>query len=65
MIKDLKKLTDVELKKTLEEKRKALLDMRFSLSGSAKRNDKSFSQTKREIAQILTEKKNRDVKTEK
>ena len=55
MSKDLKKLTDTELKKTLDEKRKALLDMRFNMTGSAKRNSKNTSNSKKEIARIMTE----------
>lgn len=60
MSKDLKKLTDTDLKKTLEEKRKAVLDMRFNMTGSAKRNSKSRSNIKREVAQILTEQNGRE-----
>lgn len=61
-MKDLKKLTDSELNKKLEEKRKSLLDLRFNMSGSGKRNDKDAKNTKREIAQMLTEQKIRQTK---
>ena len=61
-MKDLKKLTDVDLKKKLDEKRKTLLDLRFNMSGTGKRNDKDVKNTKREIAQMLTEQKLRQTK---
>lgn len=60
MSKDLKKLTDTELKKTLDEKRKAVLDMRFSMTGSAKRISQTRGNAKREIARILTEQNGRE-----
>jgi ribosomal protein L29 len=60
MSKELKKLSDVDLNKTIEEKRKTLLNSRFDMSGTAKRNDKKTTNLKREIAQMLTEKRIRE-----
>jgi ribosomal protein L29 len=57
MSKELKKKSDQELNKALEEKRKSLLDLRFNMSGSAKRGSKKPSVLKKEIAQMLTEQK--------
>jgi ribosomal protein L29 len=58
-MKDLKKMTDADLNKNLEEKRKSLMDLRFNMSGTNKRNSKDAATLKREIATILTEQKNR------
>lgn len=59
-MKDLKKISDTDLNKKLDEKRKALLDLRFTMSGTAKRNDKGLQKLRREIAQIMTEQKLRN-----
>jgi len=56
-MKDLKKITDTDLKKKLDEKRKNLLDLRFNMSGTNKRNAKNAKNLKVEIAQMLTEQK--------
>jgi ribosomal protein L29 len=61
-MKDLKKLTDTDLNKKIEEKRKALLDLRFNMSGTGKRNSKEASNMKKEIAKMLTEQKLRSEK---
>ena len=61
-MKDLKKLTDVDLKKKIEEKRKALLDLRFNMSGTGKRNAKDSFNLKKDIAKMLTEQKIRSTK---
>lgn len=60
MTKDLKKKSENDLNKSLIEKRQALLDFRFNMSGSGKRNSKDARNLKKEIAQILTELKTRD-----
>ncbi len=44
-----------ELSKTLQDKRVALQNFRFSLSGSKTRNVKEGRGLRKEIAQILTE----------
>lgn len=62
-MKNLKKMTDADLKKKLEEKRKALLELRFNMTGTGKRNDKGAKNIKKEIAQILTENKIRNTKS--
>ena len=54
-MKEFKKLTDSDLNKKLDEKRKTLLDLKFNMSGAGKRNSKESSNLKREIAQMLTE----------
>lgn len=54
-MKEIKKLTDADLKKQLDEKRKALLDLRFNMSGTGKRNDKDVTNLKKEVARMLTE----------
>lgn len=53
-MKDFIKKTKKELIGLLTEKRKALGDFRFSLSGSNARNVKEGTKLKKEIAQILT-----------
>jgi ribosomal protein L29 len=60
MSNELKKMSDSDLNKAIDEKRKTLLNSRFDMSGTAKRNDKKTSNLKREIAQMLTEKKIRE-----
>lgn len=55
MSKDLKTKSDGDLQKTLDEKRKALLDFRFDVSGTGKRNAKDAVNLKKDIARILTE----------
>lgn len=52
---DYSKKTEVELKKTLNDKREALRKFRFSMSGAKTRNVKEGRDTKKEIARILTE----------
>lgn len=61
-MKDLKKLTESDLKKKIDEQRKDLLNKRFNISGTGKRNSKESSKLKREIAQMLTELKSRQNK---
>ena len=51
---DFKKKDTIELNKLLKEKREALLNLRFSLSGSRTRKTTETRKLKREIAQILT-----------
>lgn len=55
MSKDLKQKTEKDLEKALKEKRQSLLDFRFNMSGSGKRNSKDAKNIKKEISQILTE----------
>ena len=61
-MKDLKKMTEADLKKKVDEQKKELLDMRFNMSGTGKRNSKDAIKLKREIAQMLTELKIRSSK---
>ncbi|HRH26593.1 MAG TPA: 50S ribosomal protein L29 [Parcubacteria group bacterium] len=53
-IKELVKKNNAELVKTLSEKRTALRDFRFSVSGSNVRNVKEGKVLKKDIARILT-----------
>ena len=53
-IKELAKMNKVELLKTLSEKKVALRDFRFSVSGSNVRNVKEGKVVKKDIARILT-----------
>lgn len=53
-IKELVKKNNAELVKTLSEKRAALRDFRFSVSGSNVRNVKEGKVLKKDIARILT-----------
>ena len=54
-MKDLKDKSVAELKTLLAEKREKVREFRFGLAGAATRNVKVAKNTKREIAQILTE----------
>lgn len=56
---DYKGKNDKELDKALIEKRTALRSFRFGLAGSKVRNVKEGRNIKKEIAQILTEKRTR------
>ena len=47
--------TEKDLVKALADKRKALREFRFGMSGSKTKNVKEGKNLKREIAQILTE----------
>ena len=51
---DFKNNTREELEKTLTEKKNALKDFNFKTSGSGIKNVKTGSNTKKEIARILT-----------
>ncbi len=53
-IKELAKKNKAELIKTLSEKKVALRDFRFSVSGSNVRNVKEGKMVKKDIARILT-----------
>ncbi len=53
-IKELAKKNKAELIKTLSEKKVALRDFRFSVSGSNVRNVKEGKVVKKDIARILT-----------
>jgi ribosomal protein L29 len=52
---DLKKKNKADLKKLLTDKRKALQNFRFSISGSKTRNVKEGKALRKEISRILTE----------
>jgi len=52
---EIRKKSDSDLRKSLEEKRNALRNVRFGLSGSKTRNVKEGMNLKKEIARILTE----------
>lgn len=53
--KDIKQLTEKELLKTLSEKRVAVRQFRFDLTGSKIKNIKEGANIRRDIARILTE----------
>lgn len=61
---DLQKKNDTDLNKDLSEKREALRAFRFGMSGSRTRNIKEGQNLRIEIAQILTEKRAREIKAE-
>jgi len=52
---EIKKLSDKELAKSLEEKRAAVRQFRFDMTGSKVKNIKEGSNARRIVAQILTE----------
>lgn len=62
---DIKKQTSEDLTKLVNEKREALRDFRFSEAGSRTRNVKEGRTIRREIAQILTEIRARQIKDQK
>ncbi len=53
--KELQKLSDKELAKLLEEKRTAVRQFRFDISGSKVKNIKEGAGAKKTVARILTE----------
>jgi len=63
MAKDLKNKTEKELKKALNESREEVRKFRFSLAGSGKMSLKEVRAKKKEIAQILTELRNRELES--
>jgi len=63
MSSELIKKTDKELEKMLTEKREKSRDFRFSANGTRVKNIKDGSSLKKEIAQILTEIRAREIKT--
>ena len=54
-MKDLKKKSEKDLNKLLQEKRDELRDFRFASAGSHKRNTKEGHNLRKDIAKILTE----------
>ncbi len=52
---DFKKMNDVDLVKTLKDKREALRVFRFGVAGSKTRNVKEASVLRRDIARVMTE----------
>lgn len=54
MKKELKKKSNTDLTKELDEKRLSLREMRFGVAGSKSKNVKEQRNTKREIARIKT-----------
>jgi ribosomal protein L29 len=54
MFKDFQKMNNDDLQKALKEKREALLNVRFSLSGSRTRKTSEARTIKREVAQIMS-----------
>ena len=53
--KELRKQSDKELEKLLDEKQKAVRQFRFNISGSKVKNMKEGGQLRREVARIMTE----------
>ncbi len=54
MFKDFQKMNNTDLLKALKEKREALMNVRFSLSGSQTRKSAEIKTLKREIAQLMS-----------
>ena len=52
---ELKKLSDKELHKMLDEKQKAVRQFRFDITGSKVKNIKEGGNSKKDVARILTE----------
>jgi ribosomal protein L29 len=52
---DIQKLSDKELIKLLEEKRKAVRQFRFDITGSKVKNIKEGGNMRKDVARILTE----------
>jgi ribosomal protein L29 len=52
---ELKKLSDKELLKMLDEKQKAVRQFRFDITGSKVKNLKEGGNTRKDVARILTE----------
>lgn len=57
--KDIQKKTVADLEKDLKEKRSALLNVRFGAAGAKNKDSGFVKKTRRDIARILTELKNR------
>lgn len=54
MFKDFQKMNNDDLLKALKTKREALMNVRFSLSGSQTRKSAEIKTLKREIAQLMS-----------
>lgn len=54
-MKDIQKKSDADLLKFINEKREELRELRFKSAGSGMRDVKAIKNTKKEIAQALTE----------
>jgi ribosomal protein L29 len=52
---ELKKLSDKELAKLLDEKQKAVRQFRFDITGSKVKNLKEGGNSRKDVARILTE----------
>lgn len=52
---ELRKLSDKELEKLVEEKRAAVQQFRFDVTGSKVKNIKTGSNARKDVARILTE----------
>jgi ribosomal protein L29 len=52
---EIRKLSDKELEKLVEEKRAAVQQFRFDVTGSKVKNIKTGSNAKKDVARILTE----------
>jgi ribosomal protein L29 len=59
---EIKKLSDKELIKLLDEKRKAVRQFRFDVTGSKVKNLKEGGNTKKDVARLLTELSLREAK---
>ncbi len=58
-VKDLQKKTTADLEKDLKDKRSAILNIRFGSAGAKNKDTSTVKNTRRDIARILTELKNR------
>ena len=59
---ELKNKTEIDLVKTLNEKREALKNFRFGIAGSKTRNVREGRSLKKEIAKLNTEMRARQIK---
>ena len=52
---EIKKLSDKDLEKTLAEKREAVRQFRFDITGSKAKNVKTGNSLRKDVARLLTE----------
>ena len=62
MSSELNKKTEKELNKILTEKREQLRGFRFNMKGTKIKNVKEGSNTRKDIARVLTEQRKRELK---
>ena len=61
-IKEIRKMSDKEMEKTLAEKRTEVKQIRFDITGSKSKNVKAGADAKRAVARMMTELRARKAK---